>query len=657
MRLSAGNSTNLDSLLGLCTINLNNKEIVALKTNSEAFLKQSIKNKDTVYLLKSIYYYSRGHSKEIPNNGLSYFMWGHRIALQVHMDEFAYKYALISGPEYRLLGMNDSALYCYQFCISHAQRECKKERSKENLQKLIRSQNNLAGYYSYTGKNKDALYLYIENENLIQEINDDLLAFENQVNIASIFQEMGLNTSKSKNKYIQKALLYYENCKPLIDKYPYVYGKAIYYKNYGELLLNNGQKIEGQQHIELAIQKFTEANTKDKLCGCYNTLGDVNMDDKSYKIAQEFYTKGIESAYKYTNVSCRMVSSNNLSNSLIQLGKYQMAKDTLLSILSFQEKNDYFKHIDKTHYNLYLVYKHENNNKEALYHYEKFISYKDSVFSEQIFKDLNRIESLHQVDLLSKSVNTLKSEKQELSAVNQAKNTELKNERLTKIIISIILIFIAFIIWIYYRIRYLKQKQIQTETEQLLLRARMNPHFIFNALNSIQNNFISGKIQFANQYLSEFSQFIRQVLYKTGKSKHALTDELQLTEMYVKLEQKKYPDKFEYQADIDPNIDIDMTFVPSFIFQPIIENSIFHGILNSEEKGLITLKISKIKNGIACSITDNGTSVEKPAAIESKHISQSLNILIQRLGKQSHFKMTKLLNNAGTVVQFKIVEK
>ncbi|MEO9258491.1 MAG: histidine kinase, partial [Crocinitomicaceae bacterium] len=205
-------------------------------------------------------------------------------------------------------------------------------------------------------------------------------------------------------------------------------------------------------------------------------------------------------------------------------------------------------------------------------------------------------------------------------------------------ILSILLIFGLFSL----RIKQIHRRQ---ETERLVytsklrsleqqsLNASMNRHFIFNALNSIQY-FINTKDRLsANRYLSQFAKLIRKNLDSSTKDNNSvsLAEELERLDLYLSLESMRFPEKFSYVLDLDPEIDLENIHVPSMIFQPFIENSIIHGILpQTNKKGLITFHAKFISEElIEFTIDDNGIGYKN--SIKKKHASgdhQSQGMLI-----------------------------
>jgi len=145
------------------------------------------------------------------------------------------------------------------------------------------------------------------------------------------------------------------------------------------------------------------------------------------------------------------------------------------------------------------------------------------------------------------------------------------------------------------------------ELEQIALRSQMNPHFIFNCLTSIQQLIISGNKIDANEYLVKFARLIRKTLELSTNSFITIAEETDYIKEYLALEQLRIPGQFDFSVDIDKDIHVHKTEIPGMMLQPIIENSIRHGIKHLEnKKGQIDILLKQDGEYILCSITDNG---------------------------------------------------
>jgi streptogramin lyase len=199
--------------------------------------------------------------------------------------------------------------------------------------------------------------------------------------------------------------------------------------------------------------------------------------------------------------------------------------------------------------------------------------------------------------------------------------------------ITVILIVI-FTLWIliYRRIRRIRRKhevekklleieKQKFDLEQKALRLQMNPHFIFNSLNSIQSYIISHDTEKAVTYLGKFSQLMRLILTNSGSELISLMEELKSITYYLELEKLRFDNKFDYEIQVDEKLDQEFVEIPPMIVQPYIENAIIHGLLNKPSRGKLIINFRMSGNKILCAIQDNGIGRE-----ESSRISQESGI-------------------------------
>jgi LytS/YehU family sensor histidine kinase len=174
-----------------------------------------------------------------------------------------------------------------------------------------------------------------------------------------------------------------------------------------------------------------------------------------------------------------------------------------------------------------------------------------------------------------------------------------------------------------------------SEVTQANLRQQMNPHFIFNTLNSIQYYMYRHDKLATNVYLTKFSNLMRKVLENSQHTSIPLQDELDALNLYLELEKIRFKDKFDYEINVDEEIDTIMYKVPTMLIQPYVENSICHGLIPAEEKGMIKIDLTLNKNYISCVIEDNGIGREAAQQMKSvngnSHNSIGTRIVSSRL--------------------------
>ena len=155
-------------------------------------------------------------------------------------------------------------------------------------------------------------------------------------------------------------------------------------------------------------------------------------------------------------------------------------------------------------------------------------------------------------------------------------------------------------------------KQI-AEAQLTALNAQMNPHFIFNCMNSIQKYILKNEKAKALDFLQHFSELMRSVLDSSTKTKITLDEEISMLEKYILLEQQRLDHKFDYSIDIAGDLQTDFFEIPGMIIQPYLENAIWHGLMNKPDRGKLKLSFEKENGSIRCVVEDNGVGRKKAA--------------------------------------------
>lgn len=177
-----------------------------------------------------------------------------------------------------------------------------------------------------------------------------------------------------------------------------------------------------------------------------------------------------------------------------------------------------------------------------------------------------------------------------------------------------IVVSFSFIFFIFYRNKreaYFKQTETElklsiAEVEIKALRAQINPHFIFNCLNSVHHYMHKNDIKLAGEYLVKFSQLIRYVLETSSSRMVSLADDLNALELYIQLEQLRMDRNFDFEIVTDTSLNPDTIHIPPMMLQPFVENSIWHGLNHRGPGGRIRIEITPANDMLKCVIEDNG---------------------------------------------------
>lgn len=500
-------------------------------------------------------------------------------------------------------------------------------------------------------------------------------------NINYAILETNEGNFKSSAEYYLKAIHYAE-------KINYERGISISYNNIGD----NYFKLKEYNKVIEYSEKALALNKK---------IGElrgqaINLE----QIGQVYFAKKeYEKAYKYWNESIEMARESedpNINTQLkIDIAKYYLennqtdkaftylrtadsiavaANEILLQILAykafstgFHKKKQYDSAIYYLHKALNASQSLDNKTEEceiynliathfenisrfdsAFYYLRKNKVLSDTVLSDKNFAHLAFIQTQYETQLKEK-------ENQQLRSIQISQNRKIteKNALLIASAIALLLALLSSVL--VYRNFKNKKRQLVLEEEKKLseynqqlaeleiksLRSQMNPHFLFNSLNSIRNYIIKNEPQIASNYLANFASLMRKILDASQQSKISIQEEVEMLKLYLDLELMRFSNRFTYSFQIDETIANEDFDIPSMVIQPFVENAIWHGLLNKESDAHLNITFSEIADNdheIICEVRDNGIGRKQSELFKNKlkkHKSKGIEITKERLKRLS----------------------
>ena len=342
-------------------------------------------------------------------------------------------------------------------------------------------------------------------------------------------------------------------------------------------------KTEENKTLEKKLNSEPDSITSQKI---NYKIGNAYILKEDYKNAIPFLEKSKKDADEKKDITIEKYATRKLSEVYATVGDYDKA------LKSYQ---DYVKLVDEA----YIQKEQEIQQVKR--------------FSKKISDNQNRISSLEKDKELAES-------KISLAYIDQ-KLSEESNQKQRMIIYSLVGGFLLMSLLAYFMFRNIKQQKLANNLLALKsMRSQMNPHFIFNALNSVNSFIAVNDERNANRYLSEFSSLMRAVLENSDEDFIPLTKEIELLELYVKLEHNRFKEKFDYEISVDKNINLEQFSIPPMLLQPYIENAIWHGLRYRKEKGSLDISINKKdEDTISVIIKDNGIGRQKSEELKTKN--------------------------------------
>ena len=335
----------------------------------------------------------------------------------------------------------------------------------------------------------------------------------------------------------------------------------------------------------------------------------------------------------------------------IEEGKYQMAEVNLE--LSERQLKAFFRFPASTSahgryfsfgkiWDYYLLLRTRGDVYSARYklarlkgEMEKAFEYQQLYY--QSIDSLNAEQEGRQLELLIAEDEAERQDEKLRKFAQESEMSQLKLSRSRFIFISggIGLLLMSMVLLLLIQRRKIKAERQSVLMEQRLLRAQMNPHFIFNSLASIQNFVINENSDQASIYLSRFSQLVRNILDNSVEEYVPIEKEISTIENYLELQKVRYADKFDYSIMVDERIDDENMMIPPMLAQPFIENAIEHGIRHKRMYGHISVRFNLEDGFIRFEVEDDGVGREKAAELEAeqstRHVSMATSITQDRL--------------------------
>lgn len=246
-------------------------------------------------------------------------------------------------------------------------------------------------------------------------------------------------------------------------------------------------------------------------------------------------------------------------------------------------------------------FEHERGNYEKAYeYYKKADEYENEITSETNVRYMNDIIVRYEADKKNNQISVLAKE-------NEIVRLRLRKNQTTLLVSALIVGLISSILYILYRQYQSNNEKRVLSLEQNMLRSQMNPHFLFNSLNSIKLYIINNEQKNAVHYLNKFSKLIRKILEASSLKEISLAEELETVELYMNIENIRFSNEIDFKIAVDDEINIDNIKVPSLALQPFLENSLWHGLSPKDGEKIIHLNVKNKKQGfISIEIIDNG---------------------------------------------------
>lgn len=508
---------------------------------------------------------------------------------------------------YKLLGLTYKAMNQTSTSRQHFDKYLEHARQYNDSLKMSDATNNIASLYIIEKKYDEAIQLSQQSTAMNQRSS----AGKSPVKASDL---MGNNNALSSNVILSKAY----------------YLKGEKEKAYSQL--SNTITQEGSS-IPEAVQSRLSNSISDMFFKSDSLLDKVS--------AQNSFITPQNDQFLDLNMIVKNKATYELGNQYLSTNNTKSAIPYLEESVRLTELHGTMQEKLKSVRTLAEAYEKAGLHDKATYHFKKYARLLEEHYRNDEMQEGSASELNVMLDNINRKVQLLEREKEVntktielLTKEQQLKSAEVDNRN--RIIYGMIGFILLLVIVGYYMVRTVQQKRKSNMLLELKsLRTQMNPHFIFNALNSV-NNFISQNDErTANRFLSSFSTLTRSILHNAEADLITLGEEVKIIDHYLKLEHERFSDKFDYSFTLHPELDLDQVHIPPMLVQPFIENAIWHGLRYLEQRGRLEVDIRPESNKLVIAVKDNGIGREQS--------------LIQKTKNQKNYRSTGIRNIAKRI--------
>ena len=452
-----------------------------------------------------------------------------------------------------------NALNCHQAALTISKRN--KDNTLNNKKNISISINSIGNIYLSLQQYNLALNEFEKSLDISKELN-------NEIGIAINYENIGF--AQENLLMFDDAIKNYEESLKVNEKLNSTRGKIICFNNLSSVYRKKGSFGKALKYIEDIYPTAIEYNSNYYLARTLSNYGGALLKNNKLEEAELKLNEALKVAKKYSFKKSEIISTGFLADLYEQQDKYDLALD----------------------------------------YYKKSVKVEKDAIGQKNLSYVNNLISKH--DLQSK-INEIAY----LETQSEIESLQFYRNRNILIITLITIALLSIALYSIYRQRLLNNDRKILLLEQQALQTQMNPHFIFNALNSIKLYIINNEQKQAVYYLNKFSKLIRNILDVSKIKEVSLKEELATMDLYMSIENIRFSNEINYQVDINPDMNTDTIKVPPLILQPFLENALWHGLSSKKSDKQIKLTANKVSDTVVeVNIIDNGIGRNAAAKIK-----------------------------------------
>lgn len=541
--------------------------------------------------------------------------WGKHDSVVQEMIDYGSKYQL---PDFLTEAYNQRAIAnSYQGNNPEAVRWFRKSleifRSNNDSAALANMLGNIAIVYTDMGLYKEALDYELQSLRIREKLSHPKI-FNNYSEISIIYRR--LDDAENQLKYLNKAKDYLKG------------SGSTNYNNWAILHNMLGKYFKDQSLYDSALYHYGKVHEFSQIIGWKRgmAVGLGNMAEIHYAIGD--FAKALDENIKVLEISQSIDDASGVteqlylvSKSYLAHGNHSQAQNYAYLALKKAQEHGFVLEERNALMLLSNIFQQRGQFQKSLTYYKQFHTISDS---------LTNIDKVNHLAELEKKFET---EKKEHQITMLSTENDIKNQRIKLGIIAILLLVVVLVLGaLLYVQRQRTAKAMEADLQQKLSRSQMNPHFVSNAMSSIQSFMYNNNPTEAAKYLGKFAQLNRAVLEHSLVDSISLEEEVEMLTSYLEFEQLRLKKSFTFSFEIDKDTDTELINIPPLFIQPFVENAVKHGIKDLDKGGKITIRLTDCNKYLKVEVIDNGKGITtEDTAVNSKHKSRSIEIVSKRL--------------------------
>jgi len=521
---------------------------------------------------------------------------------------------------YNALAVDQRNAARYLVAVNYGKQALDLAANKKDTVLLCSIYNNIGVAYRRLDENQQAFEYHMQALRLAE-------ACHNWRNQAVAINSIG-NIYLSLKQY-DKAIASFQQSLEIEESHDNDLGLAINYANIG-------LAMEGKNQYDRAVDYFLRSLHYNQLINSvqgklisYNNLGRAYRALGQYTLSLGYFMKALQLSGQIGDVIDVSDSHISIGYTYLLQKKYAEAYHHISEGLNIARSIQSKSLIMQAYQALQDYYARLGDFKQSMEMLQNALNYKDSMLNEKLNNRMAELDILYQLDRKNAAIQLLQKE---------AYLKELESNRNMLIALFLLGFIVVIIVGGYFVIRHreLKMHQKALQLELQSLRSRMNPHFIFNSLNSIHKYIWTNQPEEASDYLTKFARLIRMILENSERDFIPLSKEIEFLSIYVELENLRCNHGFAFILQVDECMDTDDIMIAPLMIQPFVENAIWHGLAPRKKGGILKISMKlHAQQKLQVEIEDNGIGRQKAEAIKMhkhpQHLSMGLRLTEERL--------------------------